>query len=768
MAELPDWAKDTPKDTPKATSSEIPDWAKDTTETPKVETSSKKTESLVDMGKRMSKVDPNSIFGQFQSGSKIGFEQIGLAGQEYLSGGVTPEQSKRLQELEQQKQRLGVVGKTATYLPEALATIPALVAAPEIATVGGLTTLLGVTGLSQAIMQPVKKETKSGKEFLKEKAGQVVEGVKGAEEGLLAGLGIFKGIPAVGRYIGEKFVGGKTQPAITDLAKQAEKEGFILDPAQLRPEKPIGSPGYSTSAQLKNEKLATEKVTKETGYKTDNITPEFLNERQKVLGKNYDRIFNRNFEIDKNFVDKLKQMSDFEKSVSPAGSRPIIGTAQNLVNRWQEEALTQQLQQMQQRIINVTRKQGQMVGGVPQSVRKDFPTLYKQGESGAPTWLDDVTNSVNELSESLGLPKPPIVYSGPPRRDSLYGLATGDGNLIVVSSNLDRNGAVATALHEFGHNVEFQLFVRAPQNIQKDVMSAYLQQKASLPKGGLTVEQHRPITADKYGPGVRDVPAVGTYETYLRNFNEWFAEQTSRWITTNQTPTNTVEKFFKGVADVWKSIYARVKGTVPLVQEVDQFFRSNWKGNLLNDIVPPRTTETMKDIDLGDVTAKISGAEIQRLRSYLRDVANTNSDGAIRKAASEFVTQIDGLVGRENPKLLESLIDTNRKYAATMTLAEGIEKGYVTQGKISLEGLGQNLANKTYGYGLGTSRHPLYDAGFLGQQLKLRSRAQGTSIEPSIGVGAKTRALGSILGTGLGSRSQIVGRNVQRQLSETE
>jgi hypothetical protein len=722
-----------------------------------------KQETLSEYGEKKGKVDPNSIFGELQKGIKIGAEQVGISGQQLFAGGkVTPEQEKRVRELKIEKERLPFYGQMATYTPEVVATIPALFAAPEIATIGGLAKLLGTTGVSSALLRPVAKETKD-ESFIKQKAKQVAEGVKEAEEGLLLGLGIFRGIPAVGEYLGKKIVGGKTQPAITDLAKQAEKEGIILDPAQLRPVKPLGSPGLSEKTQINNENIVTRKVTKETGLESENITPAYLKERIDKFGKNYDMIFNRNFEIDKGFVDTLKQIANFEKQVAPAGSRPIIGTADNLISRWEKEAIEQQIQQMQKRITNIQRKQGPMVAGVPQSVRKDFPVLHLKGDVNAPLWMDDVTDTVNELTKNLGIAKPPRVFAGESRRPGLFGLATGDGDLIVVSSKLDREGAVATALHEFGHNVEFQMFARAPQQTQNEIMKAYLSQKASLPKGGLTTEQHRPITADKYGVGVRDLPAVGSYETYLRNFNEWFAEQTSRWITTTQAPTNTVEKFFKGIADVWKTIYARVKGSVPLVQEVDQYFRSNWKGNLINDIVPPQTFKSMGDVDLGDITAKIAGKELQRLRSNLRDVANNSTDGAVRKTASEFVTQIDGLVGKENPRLLESLIDTNRKYAATMTLSDGIEKGFVTQGKISLEGLGNYLSKNTYGYGLGTSRHPLYDAGYMGQQLKLRSRAEGTQTQPMYGASGRTRAVMDALN--LGTRSPFA-RKFQKEISE--
>jgi hypothetical protein len=730
--------------------------------------SESKKESIEDYAKQRMKVDPSSVFGQVQQGSKIGFEELGLAGQQYVSGGATPEQIKRLKELEEQKRGLNFVGKTATFIPQTAATIPALMATPAVGTAAGLAGLLGITGLSTAAMRPVTKETKGGKEFLQEKAQQVTEGVKEAEEGLLLGLGIFKGIPAAGKYLAGKYVGGKTQPAITDLAKQAEKEGFILDTAQLRPDKPISSPGFGKEAKINNENIATKKVTKETGLETENITPEFLKDRTEKFSKNYDRIFNRNFTIDADFAANLQQIASFERRVNPAGSGQIIGTAENLVSRWQNELLNQQMQQITKQAQRLTKKQGPMVGGVPQNIRSDFPTIYQKGDAGAPAWMDNVTDMINDLSVKFGLPKPPNVYAGVPRRDTLFGVATRNGDLVVISAKLDDAGAVSTALHEFGHNVEFQSFIYASDDVKKAVLNAYNTQLATLPKGGLTVSQHRPITAEKYGAQSRDTKATGSFEGYLRNFNEWFAEQTSRWITQTTAPTTVVDKFFKGIADKWKAIYARVKGYVPLVQEVDQFFRTNWTGDLLKDLVPTQTVKSASFVAPENITAAIPGKELQRLRSNLRDVANNNTDGAIRKAAGEFVTQIDAMIGKEKPELLEALIDTNRKYAATMALSDGIEKGFVTQGKINLEALGNYLAGKSYGYGLGTSRHPLYEAGYLGQQLKLTSRAEGAAAPPSTGIGGKYRTLSTLFSNLSGARTQAIGRNVQRKISEEE
>jgi hypothetical protein len=336
--------------------------------------------------------------------------------------------------------------------------------------------------------------------------------------------------------------------------------------------------------------------------------------------------------------------------------------------------------------------------------------------------------------------------------------------VFVVRSDLDRNGALATAIHEFGHQAEFQALRYASPEVQSEVMRAYLSQAKTTPKGKLTTEQYRPITAEKYGKTNREAVASGSYETYLRNFNEWFAEQTSRWITQTKAPTTVVEKFFAGIADVWKKIYQRVSGYVPMTKEVDNFYRSRWTGDVLADAYPQQFFKEL-DTDLGNVTGKISGNELQRLRSNLREVARNNPDGSIRSAAGDFVNKIDAMIARENPKLAEDLIRTNREYAATMALADGIEKGFVTQGKISLKGLGDYLAGKTYGYGLGTSRHPLYEPGFMGQQLQIGSRAEGTQFPTTPYLGRKTRALADLLRTQLGGRSQFA-RSIQRGVSE--
>jgi len=116
---------------------------------------------------------------------------------------------------------------------------------------------------------------------------------------------------------------------------------------------------------------------------------------------------------------------------------------------------------------------------------------------------------------------------------------------------------------------------------------------------------------------------------------------------------------------------------------------------------------------------------------------------------------------------LNNLKKTNREYAATKMLGKGIEKGFVRQGKISLNGLGEYLATPEadiHGYGTGTSQHPLYPLGYAGRAVKLRSRFEGTEHhpEPIANIIGRTKHL---LGTAAFGRTDAA-RALQKAISK--
>jgi hypothetical protein len=570
---------------------------------------------------------------------------------------------------------------------------------------------------------------------------------------------------------GTKALIGESQPATEELARKMEAKGYQFEPAQIKADNPISSPGASEAIRKNNELLATKEASNKTGEAVENITSTFVNKKLKEKGEVYDKIFGRDFTIDQDLVNTVNKAAQFESSVNPAGLGAIKSTAANISQRFENELINQTQKQIQNRITNILKQQGR--GGVAPITRlkRDWPTLRHASDAGAPQWAADVEKSIHELSDQLGLRVKPQVWFSAPRREGLFGMATGDGH-IIINDTLDASGAVSTALHEFGHQAEFQLFSHAPSNVQNEVIRSFREQMQSIPMGVKTMEQHRPITSQKYGESARkQIPDAGFEKSYLRDFSEWFAEQTSRWITTTATPKTVVEKFFKTVADSWKQIYNKVSGYIPMTQSINDFFRSNWKGDLLNavdaeaGITKSAQSAPIQAMEGENVLAKIDGKELQRLRSNLTDIARNSTDGANRKVAGDFVNAIDKTIEKYHPKEFESLQKNNREYAAVRSLADGLEpNGFVKGGKVSPEALGKYVASKSYGYGAGTSTHPLYELGYAGEKLGMRSREEGVQLQGSElakALGASKLRLAAMLGT----RSQLA-RKLQRTLSE--
>ena len=554
---------------------------------------------------------------------------------------------------------------------------------------------------------------------------------------------------------------GKTTPSTESLARKAEKRGFSFEPGQLREQKPAGSPGYSIAGtsdrQRKNQKLANELTSAETGNTATygKLDKPHLNQTKKALGDQYDEIFGtkdkpKEIKIDQKLVDIAQQAKDFETSVSPADVRTISKTADNIIGKWID------IQDLQKKIAPYQKKPVVPLSPPPPlaaSTRRYWSNLVEATDKSAPAFASDIQKTLDELSTNLNLAVKPKVWFGNDKSGGTYGMADGDGH-IIIRSGLDKEGSLATALHEFGHQGEFQLLRHAPSNVQAEIYKAFQEHRRTTPLGTKTVEQYRPLTAAKYPEDVRTTIAGPKYEQdYLRNFSEWFAEQTSRWITTTKTPTTTVEKFFAGVSKMWKDIYQKVTGHVGLAKEVDDFYRANWKGNLTQQAVQQ---EPMLQ-PAAQMAGGIDGRELQALRSNLSSLAY-RLEGPDKYRAAELLRAIDDAIETNNTGLASKFREINRRYSANEALLELERRGGIFGGNISLEKLGQ--ITKDFG-----EKHPLYELGEIGRQLKLRGIFEGVEYPTGELAQILSRGKRAILGTALDSP---IARALQRKISEPQ
>jgi hypothetical protein len=554
---------------------------------------------------------------------------------------------------------------------------------------------------------------------------------------------------------------GKTTPSTEKSIRQREKQGYVLEPGQLKEQEPLGSPGFSaigtSKIQRKNQTLANQDASKETGNIASygQLDGEHLKNTKKALGEEYGKIFGtkenpKEIQIDEKLVNLAQQAKDFEQSVGPAGAGTIGKTADNIIKRFDE------IQLLQKKIAPYQKKPvTRLAPPTPMaaSTKKNWTNLVEAKDKTAPAFASDIQKTIDELATNLNLAVKPKVWFGTDRGGSTYGMASSDGH-IIIRSGMDKEGSLATALHEFGHQGEFQLLKHAPSNVQADIYKAFQEHRKSTPLGKTTVEQYRPLTASKYPEQYRASIPSRTYEQeYLRNFSEWFAEQTSRWITTSKVPTTTVEKFFAGVGKMWKDIYQKVTGHVGLSKEVEEFYRSNWKGNLTQQAVQEEPILQATPQFAGGV----DGRELQALRSNLSDFAY-KTEGLEKRRAYDLLRAIDDAIEQSNNQLAPKLKEVNRRYAANEALLDLYQKGGIKQGNISLE----RLWNVTKNFG---ESHPLYDLGKFGHDARLRAIWEGRE-KPPTELG-RYLSMGKRATLGLALDSPL-GRALQRKISEPQ
>lgn len=168
-----------------------------------------------------------------------------------------------------------------------------------------------------------------------EKPREEVGGYQTAGE-ILGGFGT--SIPGLVRG-GAKALLGTTTKTGEAVAKEAEKLGFKLSPAQVRAQEPVGAKG-ATGFSEQNQTLANKLASKGTGKEVSEIDSKFIGDRLKDLSGEYDKIYKgKTFNIDKSAVDAINQISAMEAQLpGVAGVSPVKQVADEIISNFQSLA----------------------------------------------------------------------------------------------------------------------------------------------------------------------------------------------------------------------------------------------------------------------------------------------------------------------------------------------------------------------------------------------------------------------------------------------
>lgn len=617
-----------------------------------------------------------------------------------------------------------------------------------------------------------------------EKAGRVLGSIFSPQAPLRA-------LAKAPRAIAESALIGRPGVRQAEIAAEAEAAGFKVAPSQARD---VG-PKSAVVTPAEQERL-NRQATAAAGKEAPKADETFMAERAKEFDKQYRQVYNRNFLIDENVAKALDEIAKQERAIDPAGSSMVSGVASNLSARWKaakqqaDEIAAQQTMRRMMGGQKATSSAGQWIEKAfgpgeridapvitPQLARQmqvsEFRNLRPITSHDAPLWGADIKNVIDGLTEKLGLRVRPGVYVG--SGGGAYGWASPAGHIFINEGLIaKREDALATALHEFGHQAEFQLFRYAPSEVKASINDAFRASQAQ--SAGKTVEQLRPVTAAKYDEAARQiVPTSAEAKRYYLGFNEWFAEQVSRWLTLTKEPQTLAEKFFAKIADMWKSIYAKVVGHVPMTKEIDAFMKSNWEGKLINEATTQRIFQaaeagaepaaTTSSVAAKPVTAKIEGEQLRRLRSEMARRAATDADGNVRYQARQIVNQIDDVIEKSNPEVAARLKTLNEQYRAYMALQElrKLNAGDIIRaGHVSPKEVAQYLAREQ-----SLDRHPLSQIGRYGSALQMRSLSEGaaTTTDPLRSLLDRSQRVARYLTSPLSDPLQQAARAVQRRMT---
>jgi len=138
---------------------------------------------------------------------------------------------------------------------------------------------------------------------------------------------------------------------------------------------------------------------------------------------------------------------------------------------------------------------------------------------------------------------------------------------IVIKPKDSMESMYETLGHEFGHLLFFEVYNNEAPEVRRAIADAFNEYKKNHDLPGVTVrealEARSPLSM------LRDfsdadlalqVQEDSVNRGWIFSFEEWLADNVSRWLSREETPRTVIEKFFKKLAGLIKKLYRRIYG----------------------------------------------------------------------------------------------------------------------------------------------------------------------------------------------------------------
>ena len=227
-----------------------------------------------------------------------------------------------------------------------------------------------------------------------------------------------------------------------------------------------------------------------------------------------------------------------------------------------------------------------------------------------------------------------------------------DEYIVVVRKSTSTGKTLEVLAHELGHIHQGQTFEKADADTKNAVIREFNKwfEKSKTGTSGELVNSMRAKRMARATKGDKDIPALQMQKRqYWFSFGEWYADQTSRWATTNAKPVGVVEQFFSKLGKAIRSFFGKAQAAKYLPNET--FAEYLEKVSSVTDLTAPT------DVFTGDQIPLFASEDIGGVAPP--NTPRRNYEGGEAPAAkfeSPEESKMDTLIY----KLQDKLIDTKR------------------------------------------------------------------------------------------------------------
>lgn len=247
---------------------------------------------------------------------------------------------------------------------------------------------------------------------------------------------------------------------------------------------------------------------------------------------------------------------------------------------------------------------------------------------------------------------------------SMRRLSNGD-YYIAFTPSTSKTSMLEVLAHELGHVHMKEMYKNASPELQTSIQKAF-EKWVGEQKGKTArelVDALRAKTAAKQ-TRVAEGLMADELKPYWRSFDEWYADQVSRWATTDEKPISVVEKFFARLGRALRSFFGNLKNNRYLPDETFvQYLEEVKKASV-------KSTAELKTGEAKSMVREMIDTATANFKEWFSNSVIRNADGSPKvmyhgtaRAIESFrPKQAGAIFVTDDPGFAESFSDSSEDY----------------------------------------------------------------------------------------------------------